>query len=94
MAHEALKKIPLANYTSWKIRGGSGGMKSVTMTVRIDTELDERIKEFIDDPENRWWNKGELIRAALSLFLDAFDSQKKKKKVKKKGPEIIPRSIV
>ena len=80
MASDFLKKIILTNYTSWQVRGGYGDMKNVTLTVRIQDKLNERIKAFIADPENRWWNKGELIRAALTLFLDAFDAQKEAKK--------------
>jgi len=80
---KVLKQIDLEHYGSWRVRGGYGDMKTITMTVRIDDKLETRIKEFIDHPKNHWWNKGEVIRAALALYLDTFESQNpiKKKKV-------------
>ena len=51
-------------------------MKEKTLTLRIEKDLDDRIKKFLE--ENTWWTKGELTRCALILFLDATDAQKKK----------------
>ncbi|GAH35182.1 unnamed protein product, partial [marine sediment metagenome] len=70
-----LKQIDLDHYGSWQIRGGYGTEKTKTMTVRVDEKMETRIEAFIDHPVNSWWNKGEVIRAALTLFLDTFDSQ-------------------
>lgn len=77
---KVLKQIDLGHYGSWQIRGGYGDMKTKVMTVRIDDKTETRITEFIEHPKNHWWNKGELIRAALELYLDTFDAQTPKKK--------------
>ena len=82
---KVLKQIDLEHYGSWEVRGGYGDEKTQTLTVRINKSLLTRIKEFLDHPDTRWWNKGELIRSALTLYLDTFDSQNPKKK--KEGSE-------
>ena len=77
---KVLKQIDLDHYGSWAIRGGYGDEKTRTMTVRINSDLESRIKDFIDHPKSNYWNKGELIRSALTLYLDTFESQHPKKK--------------
>lgn len=82
-----LKQIDLDHYGSWAIRGGYGDGKTRTMTVRINSDLESRIEDFIDHPKSHYWNKGELIRSALALYLDTFESQNRRvlAKGKKEG---------
>lgn len=75
---EILKQIDLDHYGSWSIRGGYGGEKIKVMTVRINSDLESRIEDFIDHSKSHYWNKGELIRSALTLYLDTFEAQNKR----------------
>ena len=89
------KEINLNHYGSYSIRGGYGSGKEKVVTFRIDSELNDRIENFLEKSGERgWyycWNRGELIRAALTLFLDAWEHQKKlkgKKEGEKKSESI------
>ena len=80
---KTFRAIDLSHYGSYGIKGSYGSDKTKMVTVRMDKVLEDRIKRFIGDPNSRkvssysWcsWNKGELIRAAVTLFLDTFDAQ-------------------